>query len=88
MTIYVDGGKVCHIYSSEHNLTLQIALPTNDYKEHNGSELRVGRQKEASKLLKAEYVFMADVWKPKTLNLSGHLWIPIKFNSGIPVLSR
>lgn len=160
MTIYVDDdGKAYHIYSSEDNLTLQIAQLTDDYMEHNGSMVRVaaGRQNEAPTIFKqdgtywlitsgctgwkpnaarmytakniygpwtelpnpcrgegadktfggqgtyilhlptqklrqqfggAEYVFMADVWRPKTLNLSGHLWIPIKFNNGTPVLSH
>ena len=36
----------------------------------------------------AEYLFMADVWKPKELGNSGHLWIPIRFEDGKPVLKR
>ena len=34
-----------------------------------------------------EYVFMADIWKPKQLRYSLHLWLPIRFTSaGIPTI--
>ncbi len=37
MTIFIDDdGKAYHIYSSEENLTLQIAQLTDDYMQHNG----------------------------------------------------
>ena len=42
MTIYVDDdGKAYHIYSSEENLTLQIAELTDDYTAHSGRYVRV-----------------------------------------------
>ena len=42
MTIFIDDdGKAYHIYSSEDNLTLQIAQLTDDYMQHNGSYVRV-----------------------------------------------
>lgn len=34
----------------------------------------------------AEYVFMADIWNPKGLSDSRHLWVPIAFEDGKPVL--
>lgn len=33
-----------------------------------------------------EFIFMADIWTPKQLSHSRHLWIPIKFENGAPVL--
>lgn len=159
-TIFVDDdGKAYHIYSSEDNLTIQIAQLTDDYMSHNGCFVRVapGRQNEAPTLFKkdgtywmitsgctgwdpnaarmyaaknifgpwveypnpcrgegadktfgaqgtyickietakekklfggADYVFMADIWKPKELSDSRHLWIPISFENGLPVLRR
>ncbi len=36
----------------------------------------------------ADYVFMADIWNPHNLSDSRHLWIPIKFENGMPVLRR
>jgi hypothetical protein len=36
----------------------------------------------------ANYVFMADIWKPKELSDSRHLWIPIRFEDGQPVLRK
>ena len=42
MTIFIDDdGKAYHIYSSEENLTLQIAQLTDDYMQHNGCYVRV-----------------------------------------------
>ena len=42
MTVYVDDdGKAYHIYSSEENLTLQIAELTDDYTAHTGRYVRV-----------------------------------------------
>lgn len=159
-TVFVDDdGKAYHIFSSEDNMTLNIAQLTDDYLGHNGSFVRVaaGGQNEAPTIFKqdgtywmitsgctgwapnaarlftaknifgpwtqlpnpcrgdgaettfggqgayiykvsdaklrrqfggAEYLFMADVWKPKELGNSGHLWIPIHFEDGKPVLRR
>lgn len=159
MTIFIDeDGKAYHVYSSEENLTIQIAQLSDDYTEHNGCFVRVapGGQNEAPVLFKkdgvywmitsgctgwapnaarmftaknifgpwkqlpnpcrgeeadktfgaqgtyaykleikalqrtfgAEYIFMADIWNPKHLNDSRHLWIPIAFENGVPVLRR
>lgn len=42
MTLYVDdNGKAYHIYSSEENLTLQIAELSDDYLSHNGKYIRI-----------------------------------------------
>ena len=159
-TVFVDDdGKAYHIFSSEDNMTLNIAQLTDDYLRHNGSFVRVapGGQNEAPTIFKhngtywmitsgctgwapnaarlftaknifgpwtqlpnpcrgegaettfggqgayiykvvdaklrkqfggAEYLFMADVWKPKELGNSGHLWIPIHFEGGKPILKK
>lgn len=159
MTLYIDDdGKAYHIYSSEDNLTIQIAQLTDDYMAHNGSYVRMapGGQNEAPSIFKkdgtywmitsgctgwapnaarmfkaknifgpweqlpnpcvgegadktfggqatyiyhlqdaklrksfgCEYVFMADIWNPKQLSDSRHLWIPITFEDGKPVLRK
>lgn len=157
-TIFVDDdGRAYHIYSSEDNLTLQIAQLTDDYTDHNGTFVRVapGGQNEAPTIFKrdgvyylitsgctgwapnaarlfrahnilgpwqqlpnpcrgsgaditfgaqgtyiykvttarerrlfagADYVFMADIWRPDRLSDSRHLWLPITFEEGLPVL--
>ncbi len=36
----------------------------------------------------AEYVFMADIWNPKQLSDSRHLWLPIRFEEGKPVIQK
>lgn len=159
-TVFVDDdGKAYHIFSSEDNMTIDIAQLTDDYLAHNGSFVRVaaGGQNEAPTIFKrdgvywmitsgctgwapnaarlftarnifgpwrqlanpcrgegagrtfgaqgtyifkvgtvrerklfggADYVFMADIWKPKELSDSRHLWIPIRFEDGKPVLGR
>lgn len=34
-----------------------------------------------------QYIFMADVWKPKSLMYSAYIWLPIRFNeAGMPVI--
>lgn len=159
MTIYIDNdGRAYHIYSSEDNLTLQIAQLTDDYMQHNGSYVRVaaGGQNEAPAIFKkdgtywmitsgctgwapnaarlfraknifgpweqlpnpcvgdgadttfgaqatyiykvkneklrrqlgSEFIFMADIWNPEHLSDSRHLWIPILFEDGKPVLRK
>lgn len=55
MTLFVDGnGKAYHIYSSEENLTLQIAELTDDYTRHTGKYIRVepGGHNEAPAIFK------------------------------------
>lgn len=149
MTLFVDdNGKAYHIYSSEENLTLQIAELTDDYQTHSGRYIRIapGGHNEAPALFKRngvywmitsgctgwapnearlfsassiwgpwkqhpnpcrgkgaektfggqstfvlslpgdKYIFMADVWKPDSLMYSGHLWLPIEFEEGMPVI--
>lgn len=42
MTLFVDDdGKAYHIYSSEDNLTLQIAELADDYLSHTGKYIRI-----------------------------------------------
>lgn len=150
MTVYVDeDGKAYHIYSSEDNLTIQIAELTADYLDYTGKYIRVapGGQNEAPTLFKHDgrywlicsgctgwapnearmfvadtlmgewkqlpspfkggdaphgpanktfgaqgthilqlhdgrFVFMADIWNPKHLARSLHVWLPISYGEG------
>ena len=42
MTLFVDDdGKAYHVYSSEENLTLQIAELADDYQQHSGKYIRI-----------------------------------------------
>ena len=150
MTLFVDDdGKAYHIYSSEENLTLQIAELTDDYMEHSGKYIRIfpGGHNEAPALFKHrgkywmitsgctgwapnearmfsapsiwgpwtqhphpfigkgaektfggqstfvlslpdnKYIFIADIWRPKSLMYSGYIWLPIEFDeAGKPVI--
>ncbi len=55
MGLFVDDdGKAYHIYSSEENLTMQIAELTDDYMGHSGKYIRVapGGHNEAPTMLK------------------------------------
>ena len=36
----------------------------------------------------ADYVFMADMWNPNRLSDSRHLWIPISWEDGMPILKK
>lgn len=56
-TVYVDDdGKAYHIYSSEENLTIQIAELTDDYTAHTGKFTRVAPsgQNEAPAIFKKD----------------------------------
>lgn len=152
MTVYVEDGKAYHLFSSEDNLTLQLAELTKDYLGYTGRYYRIAPagQNEAPVLIKrdgvywlitsgctgwapnkarlfratklsgpweqldcpargegcettfggqgtyaipdparpGEYIFMADIWTPKQLSHSRHLWIPITFEDGKPVLRK
>ena len=57
MTLYVDDdGIAYHIYSSEENLTLQIAELTDDYQGHSGKYVRLfpGGHNEAPAIFKKD----------------------------------
>lgn len=57
MTLFVDDdGKAYHIYSSEDNLTLQIAELADDYLSHTGKYIRIfpGGHNEAPAIFKKE----------------------------------
>ncbi|GAB6013329.1 family 43 glycosylhydrolase [Viscerimonas tarda] len=57
MTLFVDdNGKAYHIYSSEENLTLQIAELTDDYLNYTGRYVRVapGGHNEAPAIFKKD----------------------------------
>lgn len=60
MTIFVDDdGKAYHIYSSEENLTLQIAELDSTYTRHTGRYIRIfpGGHNEAPALFKHDGVY-------------------------------
>lgn len=55
MTIYIDSdGKAYHIFSSEDNLTLQVAELTDDFMDYTGKYVRIapGGQNEAPTIFK------------------------------------
>lgn len=72
MTLFVDDdGKAYHIYSSEENSTLHIALLNEDYTDHSGIYTRnfVGRFMEAPAIFKKDnkyYMMMSGCtgWSP------------------------
>ncbi len=148
MTLYVDDdGKAYHIFSSEDNMTLQIAELNDDFTKHTGRFTRVaaGGQNEAPALFKkdgtywmiasgctgwapnearmfsapsiwgpwmqhpnpcvgpkasktfdgqstyvlqkkGQYIFMADIWRPKHPSDARYIWLPITFEAGLPVV--
>ncbi|WP_294587575.1 glycoside hydrolase family 43 protein [uncultured Bacteroides sp.] len=60
MTLFVDDdGKAYHIYSSEENLTLQIAELTDNYQDHTGKYIRIfpGGHNEAPAIFKHNNIY-------------------------------
>lgn len=77
MTLFVDeDGKAYHIYSSEDNLTLQIAELTDDYQKHSGKYIRIfpAGHNEAPAIFKKDGVYWMVTsgctgWKPNEARL-------------------
>lgn len=88
MTVYVDDdGKAYHIYSSEENLTLQIAELSDDYLSHTGKYTRVepAGHNEAPAIFKKDgHYFMITSgctgWAPNAARLlvADNIWGPWK----------
>jgi len=71
-TLFVDDdGKAYHIYASEDNSTMHIALLTDDYLRHSGEYVRVfrGRWQEAPILFKRDGVYYM-------MNSGCYGWLP------------
>ena len=151
MTLFVDDdGKAYHIYSSEDNLTLQLAELSDDYLSYTGKYVRIapGGRNEAPALFKRRgtyfmitsgctgwkpntarlftahsiwgpwtkhpnpcvgidarltfhsqstfvqpvigkkdaFIFMADRWTPENPIDARYIWLPIRFENGLPIL--
>jgi hypothetical protein len=77
MTLFVDeDGKAYHIYSSEENLTLQIAELSDDYLSHTGKYIRIfpGGHNEAPAIFKKDETYWMVAsgctgWKPNEARL-------------------
>ena len=86
MTVYVDDdGKAYHIYSSEENLTLQIAELTDDYLDYTGKYIRIapGGHNEAPTIFKHQGTYWLITsgctgWEPNTARMfsSKSIWGP------------
>lgn len=77
MTLFVDEGKAYHIYSSEENSTLHIALLDDDYTSHTGIYTRnfAGRFMEAPAIFKYQgryYLIMSGCtgWAPNAARMA------------------
>jgi len=86
MTLFVDDdGKAYHIYSSEENLTMHIALLSDDYLSHSGRYVRLapGGHNEAPAIFKREGKYWMITsgctgWDPNEARMfsSGSIWGP------------
>lgn len=86
MTLFVDDdGKAYHIYSSEENLTLQIAELTDDYLDYTGKYIRIepGGHNEAPAIFKknGRYFMITSGctgWAPNAARLltADNIWGP------------
>lgn len=86
MTLYVDDdGKAYHIYSSEENLTLQLAELTDDYLDYTGKYIRIepGGHNEAAAIFKKDGKYFMITsgctgWAPNAARLitADNIWGP------------
>lgn len=85
-TVFIDDdGKAYHIYSSEENLTMQIAELTDDYTAHSGrfARMAAGGQNEAPAIFKKDGTYWMITsgctgWAPNKARLftSKSIWGP------------
>lgn len=88
MTIFVDQDKKAyHIYSSEENLTLQIAELSDDYQSHTGKYIRIfpGGHNEAPAIFKKNGIYYLITsgctgWDPNEARMftASSIWGPWK----------
>ncbi|MHB9055923.1 MAG: family 43 glycosylhydrolase [Paludibacteraceae bacterium] len=86
MTIFIDDdGKAYHIYSSEDNLTLQLAELTDDYQNHTGKYIRIspGGHNEAPAIFKRKGTYWMITsgctgWEPNEARMfsANSIWGP------------
>ncbi|GHT03548.1 hypothetical protein FACS189440_12640 [Bacteroidia bacterium] len=86
MTLYVDDdGKAYHIYSSEENLTLQLAELSDDYLSHTGKYIRIAPagHNEAPAIFKKDGTYFMITsgctgWAPNAARLfsADNIWGP------------
>ena len=59
----------------------------NPCRGQNSEKTFGGQSTFVLELPENRFIFMADVWKPKSLMYSGHIWLPIQFSEkGIPFI--
>ena len=59
----------------------------NPCRGQNSEKTFGGQSTFVLELPENRFIFMADVWKPKSLMYSGHIWLPIQFGEkGIPFI--
>ncbi len=59
----------------------------NPCRGENSEKTFGGQSTFVLELPENRFIFMADVWKPKSLMYSGHIWLPIQFDEkGVPFI--
>ena len=59
----------------------------NPCRGQNSEKTFGGQSTFVLELPENRFIFMADVWKPKSLMYSGHIWLPIQFDEqGVPFI--
>ena len=59
----------------------------NPCRGQNSEKTFSGQSTFVLELPENRFIFMADVWKPKSLMYSGHIWLPIQFDEqGVPFI--
>lgn len=76
----------CHFLLADIEKVLYIYMPFYDSMATFIYKVETAAQKKM--FHGADYVFMADMWNPKHLSGSRHLWVPISWENGAPVLKK
>ena len=71
------GGQSTFILAIEH-------LPLNI--EHSVAEKKAESNNVQSSMVNVQYIFMADIWRPRHPIDARYIWLPIEFEDGKPVI--
>ena len=85
MHFFESTKLFCHFLLADIEKVLYIYMPFYD---GMGIYNKVKTAAQKKMFHGADYVFMADMWNPKHLSDSRHLWVPISWGNGAPVLKK
>ena len=80
------GGQSTFILSIEHLPLLRQRLTEGKNIDHSAAEKKAEPNNVQSSMFNGQYIFMADIWRPRHPIDARYIWLPIEFEDGKPVI--